>query len=377
MTASLRRPTVLEVDLAAVRANVELLSRLSAPAVCCVVVKADGYGHGAVAVARAALEAGADELAVATVDEALELRDAAIGAPILQLAEPWDLDAAREAVRADVNVAVGSLDGLRMLADAAAAERRVARVEVKVDTGMHRYGVDRSTALDLIEAVAEAPMAKLSGMWTHLAVADDPARPETDEQLDRFERIIDTVVAAGVGVPRRHAANSAGAIAIPRARYDLVRCGIAAYGIAPSPAVGALAAGLRPALRLRSRVARVARVGAGEGVGYGLSGAASRERTIATVPIGYADGVDRRLGSAGGEVLIGGRRRPVVGAVTMDHLMVDCGDDSVQVGDEVVLVGEQGEERVSATEWAALLGTIPYEIVSRIGPRVPRRYLSG
>lgn len=372
----MRRPTIAEIDLAAIEANVAELRRIVAPAECCVVVKAGGYGHGAVEVAQAALSAGATELAVATVDEALELREAGVAAPILLLVEPWHAEAAREAVDLGLRITVWSNDTLALVQEAAVSNHRVAHVEVKLDTGMHRYGAAPDDALGLLRAAEDAPALQLAGLWTHLAVADDPARPETAEQLDRFERVAERFVSAGGSIARRHAANSAGAIAHPRARCDMVRCGIAAYGIPPSEAIAPLVR-LRPALALRSVVARVATLRAGEGLSYGLRDAASTDRNVATVPIGYADGVDRGLGFGVGEVLIGARRRPIVGAVTMDHLMVDCGSDPVSVGDEVVLFGAQGDERIDPAEWAARLGTIPYEVVTRLGTRLPRRHLRG
>jgi alanine racemase len=211
-------------------------------------------------------------------------------------------------------------------------------------------------------------------LFTHLAVADDPADPFTAEQLRRFEDVRRRLSAAGV-VPRVvHAANSAGGVAHPAARYAFVRAGIAIYGISPGPGVDdtCAALGLVPALALKARVSFVKRVAAGDGVSYGLRHRVERATTIATVPIGYADGVPRRLFATGGEVLLGGERRPIVGVVTMDQLMVDCGDDTVQVGDEVVLLGEQGGLRITAEEWADRLGTIGYEIVCGISARVQR-----
>ena len=213
---------------------------------------------------------------------------------------------------------------------------------------------------------------ELEALWTHCAVADEPDRTFTGEQLDRFDAVVAELARAGIEVPLTHAANSAAAITHPAARRSLVRCGIAVYGVDPSPELaGALP--LRPALRLRSEVSFVKRVAAGEGISYGLHHTFDRATTVATVPIGYADGVRRRLGLLHQEVLVGGVRRPIVGVVTMDQLMVDCGDDPVAVGDEVVLLGRQGDEEVRATEWAAALDTIGYEITCGIGPRVPRR----
>jgi alanine racemase len=244
-------------------------------------------------------------------------------------------------------------------------------VHVKVDTGMHRVGADPAVALDLARAVVDRSELHLSGVWTHLAVADEPDNPFTGQQLDRFDRVRAQLEADGIECGMVHAANSAGAIAHPRARYDLVRCGIALYGIAPSPELdGSME--LSPVMSVKARVSMVRQVPAGDGISYGLRYRFERPSTIATVPLGYADGVPRALSAAGGEVLIGGRRRPIAGTVTMDQLMVDCGTDSVTRGDEVVLVGTQGGERITADEWALRVGTIAYEIVCGIGPRVPR-----
>jgi alanine racemase len=361
------RPTWAEVDLGAVAHNVGLLADLCRPAAVCAVVKADGYGHGAVPVARAAVEAGATWLAVALVEEAVVLRDAGLETPVLLLSEPRPEEfgaVARLGLRATVYTPEGV---------AAAAEVACGPVHLKVDTGMHRVGAAPEDALALARAIADEPGLELEGIWTHLAVADEPERPFTVEQLERFARVRAALAEDGYTPAVAHAANSAGAIAHPAARLDLVRCGIAVYGIAPSPDLdGAVA--LRPAMAVHSEVTLVKRVAAGEGISYGLHHVFDRDTTVATVPIGYADGVRRRLGLDGGEVLIGGRRRPIVGVVTMDQLMVDCGDDPVATGDEVVVIGRQGDEEITAAEWAARLGTIGYEIVCGIGPRVPRRH---
>jgi alanine racemase len=220
----------------------------------------------------------------------------------------------------------------------------------------------------------------LGGLWTHFAVADEPADGFTAVQIGRFEASVAAVRAVGVHPAVLHAANSAGAIAHPESRYDLVRCGIACYGYAPSPPVGeALAAfvapseGLRPALSLKARVHSVRRLAAGERTSYGRTYALAQDALVADVPLGYADGVQRRLGACGGEVLIAGRRRRIAGTVTMDQLLVDCGaSGDVRPGDEVVLIGRQGAEEITAEEWAERLGTIAYEVLCGIGPRVPR-----
>jgi alanine racemase len=248
-------------------------------------------------------------------------------------------------------------------------------VHLKVDTGMHRVGAAPDTAVAVAAAVDRARGLHLASVWTHLAVADEPDRPETGVQLERFDAAAAAIETAGIAVPERHAANSAGTIAHPDARYDLVRAGIAVYGIAPSPALAG-AVPLRPALRLVSAVSHVKEVPPGEGVSYGLRWAPAVTTTVATVPLGYADGVRRRLGGLGAEVLIGGRRCPIAGTVTMDQITVDCGPGAtVARGDEVVLIGRQGDEEVTADEWADRLGTIGYEITCGLGPRLPRTYI--
>jgi alanine racemase len=366
------RATRADIDLTAIAHNVRALREAVEPAVVCAVVKADGYGHGAVAVSRAALQAGADWLAVALVEEGVVLRRSEIDAPILLLSQPR-LDDIAAAVRFDLRIGIYTPEAVEAVAVAAKRERRLARVHMKVDTGMNRVGVAPGDALALAQQIASHGSIELEGVFTHCAVADEPGHPFTDVQLDRFDAVVAELDDAGLKPSVLHAANSATAIDHPRGRYDLVRAGIAVYGLAPSPALQDRLR-LRPAMTLRSEVSMVKRVPPGVGISYGLRHVVERECTVATVPIGYADGVSRRLGANGGEVLIGGVRRPIVGSVTMDQLMVDCGDDQVEIGDEVVLLGVQGLDRISAEEWADRLGTIPYEVVCGIGPRVPRRY---
>jgi alanine racemase len=375
----------VEVDLEAIRHNVEHLVATVAPSSLWAVVKAGGYGHGAVEVARAALEGGAQGLCVALVSEGVELRQAGIDAPILVLSEPPP-DAADHIVRFRLMATVYTAPFVAALA-AAARARGVNGVPVhlKIDTGMQRVGVQVDDAGSLMALlVSEEPALRVVGVFTHLALADQPDDAFTDVQLDRFDHAIDELtLPTGTLV---HAANSAGALAHPRARRSLVRAGIAIYGISPGHAVDSLCRELRPAMSLKARVSHVKRVAAGSGISYGLRHTFSDDTTVATVPIGYADGVPRRLFDVGGEVLIGGRRRRIVGVVTMDQLMVDCGDpagdhagdSAVAVGDEVVLLGEQagadGAPRIRVEEWADLLDTIGYEIVCGIGSRVPRRH---
>ncbi|MDA8313286.1 MAG: alanine racemase [Actinomycetota bacterium] len=381
MVEARTRAAWAEVDLDALAHNVAVLARRAAPAALCAVVKADAYGHGAPQVARTAVESGAAALAVALVDEGLELRAHGIDAPVLVLSEAVPA-AAELLVRTGLGATVASRGGVEAIAAAARRVGTRGSVQVEVDTGMHRGGVSPADAPSLVEAIESEPALRLEGVWTHLAVADgvtDDDRAYTALQLERF----DAVVAALRSRPRvLHAANSAGAIAWPAARYDMVRCGIAVYGGAPSDAmadgragedVASAVASLRPVLSLKARVSSVRELDAGERPSYGRRRALVEHGVVATVPIGYADGVPRRLFDAGCPVLVGGRRRPLAGVVTMDQLMVDCGPASrVAPGDEVVLIGRQEGEVISAADWARLLGTISYEVLCRIGPRVPR-----
>lgn len=365
------RPAWAEVDLAAIRHNVETLAERVAPARVCAVVKADGYGHGALAVSRAALDAGAAWLAVAMVEEGAVLREAGITAPVLLLSQPPDEDM-DEVVAQGLRPTLYTAEGIDAYAAASArAGGQGPPVHLKIDTGMHRVGASPTAAVGLAERIAAHSTLRLEGVFTHLAVADEPANSFTGEQLACFRGALATLDAAGIEVELRHAANSAGALLHPGSHFDLVRCGISVYGIAPAPGVDG-GADLRPALSLHSRVSFVKRVDAGEALSYGQRYRLDRPATVATVPIGYADGVRRRLASVGGEVLIGGKRRPIAGTVTMDQITVDCGDDAVEIGDEVVLIGRQGNEELTAEEWANRLGTIGYEIVCGIGARVPR-----
>lgn len=363
-----------EVDLGAIAHNVTALRALAAPAELCAVVKADGYGHGAIAVSRAALDAGASWLAVALVQEGAVLRRSGVEAPILLLSQPRP-DEVASAVRWELTLTLYTRAGVEAAGAAARAAGRSVPVHLKVNTGMNRVGATPDKILDLAHAVVDEQGLELEALWTHCAVADEPGHPFTDDQLDRFDAVVAQLAAAGIEPPMLHVANSAAAIDHPRARRSMVRSGIAVYGIAPSAALAGRV-DLRPALSLRAEVAMVKRVRAGEGVSYGLRHSFERDTTVATVPIGYADGVPRRLSFTGGEVLVGGRRRPIRGVVTMDQLMVDCGDDDVADGDEVVLIGRQGAEEITAQEWADRVDTIPYEIVCGIGPRVPRFYVA-
>lgn len=360
-----------EIDLSSIAHNVRLLRLLAPEGDLVAVVKARGYGHGAAQVAQVAIDAGARMLAVAQVNEGMALRDAGISAPILILSEP-DITEFDECVDFNLQPTLYTEPAI-----AAAAREGAGRLvtHLKVDTGMRRVGASPDDALARTRAIVDAGL-ELASVWTHLAAADEPGNPFTDEQLDRFDDVRAALDAAGLHPPLAHAANSAATMVVPRARMDLNRCGIALYGIAPAPALEGLV-DLQPALSLVSNVSFVKRVRPGDRISYGLRHEFDYETNVATVPIGYADGVRRRLGLSGGTVLIGGRHRQMVGVVTMDQLMVDCGDDKVHEGDEVVLIGRQGQADITAQDWANRLDTIAYEIVCGVGDRVTRSYVPG
>ena len=345
------------VDLGAIERNCARLAAVAAPAKLCAVVKADGYGHGAVPAARAAQAGGAPWLAVATAGEAYELRAAGIEGPILVMGAlaPAELDVALEA-RADVVA-------WREAFVVSLPER--ARVHVKLDTGMGRLGTrDPGEASRVVEAAGD----RLAGLMTHFATADEDDASFLEAQLERFEEWI--VRHPGVPV---HAANSAATLRLPAARFDMVRCGIAIYGMDPfgrDPG----AHGLEPALELVSYVAEVKRARPGESAGYGRRFVAERETWLGTIPIGYGDGYRRAL-TNNADVLVEGRRVPLVGTVSMDNITVDLGDEPVERGAEAVLIGARGGERILAEELAARLGTINYEVTCGISPRVPREHL--
>lgn len=366
---------IADVDLAAISANcARLKSMLPAATELCAVVKADGYGHGAVGVSAAALRGGASRLAVATASEAVQISSRHRDVPVLTLGALTD-EELRAVLAARSEVTVWREEFRRQIAERAGARGVSARVHVKYDSGMGRAGnPDREQVLALVRACAEDPRLELAGLWTHFASADALGNRLFADQLARFEALADVVRSEFPGVTI-HAANSAATLRSPRVHFDMVRCGIAIYGLDPYQ-VDPRRHGLRPALSLRSYVADKKLIRAGAGVGYGPSWRAAEDTWVALVPIGYGDGVRRALSNRA-KVLIGGRRRPLVGTISMDNLTVSLGsDDSVPLGAEVVLIGEQGEEAVLAEELARRLGTINYEVCCGIGPRVPRRTIS-
>jgi alanine racemase len=374
------RPTWAEIDLGAISHNARWLRQLIAPAELCAVVKAWAYGHGPVQVAEAALAGGATRLAVALVEEGRLLRSAGVTEPIILLSEPPP-SAFPELVALGLTPTLYTLEAVdvaaKVVADGRVRGRVPLPVHVKVDTGMHRVGAPIERAGEIARAVAGHRELHLEGLYTHFAVADEPERDDfTAGQLRQFLTLVDELAADGITADILHAANSAGAIAHPDSRLDMVRCGIAVYGHAPSLEIAGASAGLRPALSLKTRVLYAKEVAAGEAISYGLRYTVAEQTTVATVPIGYADGVPRRLSQTGGCVLIGGERRPIAGSVTMDQLMIDCGPGaSVNIGDEVVLIGRQGDEEITAWDWAQRCGTIAYEVLCGVSGRVPRTFV--
>ena len=364
------RPAWVEVDLDAVRANVATLRRLVEPSKVCAVVKADAYGHGDVPVSEAALEAGAEWLAVALVEEGVRLREAGIQAPILLLAEP-PLEDAGEVFEWSLVPTVYRPEFVQALQSAKGKGPRIP-VHVKIDTGMHRLGAYGALAARVARSIARSQDLELEGVWTHFANAEEDL-DFTKLQLDVLKGFVAALGEEGITPRLVHAANTAGALLYPQARLDMVRLGIAIYGLRPA-GVGDLVIELQPAMRVVSQVEQVRRLPAGSRPSYGRLRPLEREASVATIPIGYADGVARRLGETGGQVLIKGKKFPFAGALTMDHVLVDVGEEPVEVGDEVVLLGHQGNEEISAENWAARLGTIAYEVVCGFGPRLPRRY---
>jgi alanine racemase len=363
---------VARVDFEAIRANcTRLKSELAGGAELCAVVKADGYGHGADASANAALAGGATRLAVATATEAEQVGRRLQHIPLLTMGAltAADVDIV---LSAGSEVAVWRQGFLRLLADRARAQGRPARVHVKFDSGMGRLGnPDPGEVLALARACEDDPSLQLAGVWTHFATADEPESGFFDEQLDRFEAVA-AAVKGEFPTAIAHAANSAAVFRDPRSHFDMARCGVAIYGLDPFQGDPA-ERGLAPALSLRSYVADVKRFAAGASAGYGQRWKAERETCVGVVPLGYGDGVRRGL-SNNAEVLVGGRRYPLVGTVSMDNVTIDLGPETaVAPGEEAVLIGRQGDDAILAEEVAGRLDTINYEVTCGISARVPRR----
>ncbi|HVE76567.1 MAG TPA: alanine racemase [Actinomycetota bacterium] len=363
-------PVWAEVDLGRIRHNTASMKALVAPAKLMAVVKANGYGHGASEVAIAAVEGGADWLGVARVEEGEVLRRGGVSRPILLLSEPMGKPAAR-VIELGLTPTIYTTEAAEAFARAGRATGQgYVDVHLKIDTGMHRYGAEPEAAIQLAQKVSEMEGITLIGIWSHLAVGEKRNNAFTSSQLERFMETIDGLEPASL---IRHVCNSGGAISSPEGRLDMIRSGICIYGILPSKDLAGVV-DLKPAMKLKSRVAFVKKVKSGEGVSYGLRYEAPADTTIVTVPCGYADGLPRAWGE-GGVILINGRRYPIAGTITMDHLMADVGNDEIGPGDEVVLLGSQGADEINATEIADAVGTIPYEIVCGISARVPRVYV--
>jgi alanine racemase len=369
------RPTVARVDLAAIRSNFNaitgfLASSSGTPPGVIAVVKANAYGHGAPQVARALEDAGAAMLACADIEEAIVLREAGVRAPILVFGalSVSDLDG----VFAHRLTPTISTPGAARALQAAAARHGVTlRCHLKIDTGMNRLGFRHDNlAHSLPEVTASANLA-IEAVSTHFATADDPEHPLFAEQRLRFERVLEELPALGIRAPIRHASNSAALLRDERVWYEFVRPGLLLYGVVPPPLATTI--DLAPALSLHSRIVAVKGLRAGEGTGYGIKTTFAEPRTIAVVPAGYADGLDLRLAGRS-FMLVRGRRAPIVGSVCMDMTMIDVTGTDVAPGDEVVIIGRQGDESIGVREVAAAIGTIPYELLCRVGSRIQRLY---
>ena len=363
-----------EIDLDAIAHNARELKRLIGRNVeLLAVVKANAYGHGAVAVSSVALRNGADRLGVACVDEAIQLREAGISSPILVLGyiPPWEAD---PVVKYRLTPTVNTRQLALALSARSAAAKVTTPVHVKVDTGLTRYGLRPEEVVAFAKRLVSLPALHLEGLWTHFASADEQDKGFTYDQLAVYQDTLADLSRAGIEVTCRHAANSAATLDVPESHLDLVRCGISLYGLYPSGEVSRRI-DLKPAMALKSRVARIHRAPSGTSVSYGRTYTTSSGTSLALVALGYADGVRRALSNRG-HVLVRGERAPIVGRVCMDQFVADVGGiGGVRHDDEVVLIGQQGEQRITAEEIADLLGTINYEVTCSVSARVPRVYL--
>ncbi|MGW7077003.1 alanine racemase [Streptomyces sp. NPDC054866] len=367
-----------EIDLAALRANVRTLRAHAPGAAFMAVVKADAYGHGMVPCARAAVEAGATWVGTATPEEALALRAAGIKGRLMcwlwTPGGPW-----REGVEADLDMSVSALWALREVSAAARAVGRTARIQLKADTGLGRGGCMPADWPELVSQARQAEaegLVRVTGLWSHFACADEPGHPSIAAQLALFREMVAAAEERGIRPEVRHIANSPGTLTLPETHFDLVRPGIAMYGISPSPEVGTSEEfGLRPVMRLSASLALVKHAPGGHGVSYGHHYVTPGETTLGLVPVGYGDGIPRHA-SGTGPVLVGGKLRTVAGRIAMDQFVVDLGGDEPAVGSEAVLFGPGDRGEPTAEDWAQAAGTIAYEIVTRIGSRVPRVYVN-
>lgn len=362
--------TWIEVDLGAIRQNVSLLRQITGITIMAV-VKANAYGHGLVDTARAALAGGAGWCGVARLEEALTLRQAGIQAPILVTGYTAE-DRLAEAVGSNVSLTVYAPEQAEIFSKAAQSFKGGLKVHAKIDTSMGRLGVFPEDGLQFIRQLNRLPGMQVEGVFTHFASADEPRNPSTDVAIDRFQRLLDELNAANLCPPLVHAGNSATALYYPRARFDLVRCGISIYGLHPS-AEALLPEGFRAALAWKARLTSKKTLPPGHGVGYNARYVTTRHESIGTVSVGYADGFRRRLGNF---TLVNGQRAPVVGGVCMDQCMLQLDQvPEARIGDEVVLIGPQKDAFITAEEVAAAWGTVNYDVVCGLAARVPRFYL--
>jgi len=363
--------TWAEIDHEALRFNIQQIRNLVGPRVKILAsVKAEGYGHGVVSVSRTALSAGAEWLGVSHVKEALELRSFFPNVPILILSSGMS-GHTRLIVRNRLTPVVCSLEIARDLSAAALASGTIANIHVMLDTGMGRIGVWHKNSLTFLKRISQIKGIRLEGLASHFAAADDQDSTFTDRQLNDFLKVSDEVGEMGIDIPLHHIANSAALIHNRETHLDMVRPGIMLYGVYPDPRSRALI-DLKPVLSLKTRIAYLKTVEPGRTISYGLTYLVKKKTRVATLPIGYGDGFSRAHSSRG-EVLIRGQRAPIIGIVTMDQIMVDVGNiDGVAVGDEAVLIGEQGAERITAEEAAEKIGTISYEVLAQLGKRVSR-----
>ncbi len=362
--------TWVEVDLGAIRQNVSSLKRITGVTVMAV-VKANAYGHGLVEIARAALAGGAGWCGVARIEEALALRQAGIQAPVLVTGYTAE-ERLAEAIGAGISLTAYAPEQAEVFSGAAQSLGARLNVHAKIDPSMGRLGVFPEEGLRFLRGLNRLPGLRVEGIFTHFASADEPENAATDRSIDRFQRLLDELEAHHLCPPLVHVANSAAALYYPRARYDLVRCGISIYGLHPS-AEAPLPDGFRPALAWKTRLTSIKTLPPGHGVGYNARYVTSRHESIGTLSVGYADGFRRRLGNF---ALVGGRRVPVVGGVCMDQCMVQLDQVSgARMGDEVVLIGRQGDATITAEEVAAAWGTVNYDVVCGLAGRVPRFYL--
>ena len=368
------RPTVAEIDLDAIAFNVRQTRKLVGPDVrICAAVKADAYGHGVIPVSRTILEGGVKMLGVATMEEALELRAAGIPAPILllQCVPEGDIP---EIVRNDVGAMVCSRSFASQLSDESLQADKRTKVHIKVDTGMGRVGIQADETVGLARELSAMPGIEIEGIFTHFACADEESQAFTQKQIADFRRVIDSVEAAGVHIPFRHAANSAGMLNVPESHFNMVRPGIMLYGLYDSGFVSRKPE-LRQAMTLKTGIVFLKELASGSTVSYGRTYTTKRRSLVATIPIGYADGYNRRLSNCA-PALVRGMRVPVIGRICMDQTMLDVTDvPGVSIGDEVVLYGRQGEQEIAMEEIESILGTISYEIVCSVSKRVPRVYV--